>query len=161
MAHWQSRRATPLTGGVTAAIGGLCDRVKLALEARRQRAALTRELAGLADLGELDAVLADAGINRSEVPELLRAHPDAAPQLAQMLQRLGIDPDRVAVPPLLRDVERRCIGCRTWRECRAWLARPDDGDRAWTAFCPNAEALAALAAGAARRQPEDHVRRSA
>lgn len=121
--------------------------IRFAVEGWHERHALARDLAKLRLQGELDRTLADNGISGSEVMRLMRAHPGAARQFAEMTERVGVDRRRLPATPAvgatLRDMEWRCGECRSWRRCRDWLGSGlrNDGYRA---FCPNADALEEL-----------------
>jgi hypothetical protein len=116
-------------------IAALTDRILVIIEGWRERRRLRRELNDL----PLD------------IPRLMKAHPGASRQLADMMRRLGID--RAAMPhmPRLRDIEWRCGECKNWRKCRRWLASRDAADE-YRAFCPNAEAYDEL-----RRAPSSPI----
>ncbi|MGO8920695.1 MAG: DUF6455 family protein [Stellaceae bacterium] len=127
----------------------LPGRVPPAIEGWRQRSRLRRELDTLRQHGELERTLSDSGIAASDVSRLMRAHPHTPQQLAEMMQRLGIDraalPHTTAVAEALRAIEWQCGECADWRTCRRWLASPDAAG-SHRAFCPNAEALDRLRA---------------
>lgn len=134
----------------------------LAVEGWRERSRLRRELDNLRQHGEYDRTLIDTGIAPSDVSRLMRMHPRTRQQLADMMQRLGIDraalPRSPAVAEALRAMEWRCGECADWRKCRAWLASRDAPGN-YRVFCPNAEALDELrcaespAPGASFRKP--------
>lgn len=104
----------------------------------RKRRQLKRELAQLAAMGQLDAVLADAGLVRSQVEPLIAAAGDRHDQLDKMLDRLDIDPARLPVESL-RDMAWTCMNCRGKRRCRQWLSDSNGPD--FHSFCPNAAEL--------------------
>ena len=58
---------------------------------RRERRQLQGELAQLQAIGSLDAVLADAGLVRSQIAPLIAGCYGSRELLDQMLTRLGID----------------------------------------------------------------------
>jgi uncharacterized protein YjiS (DUF1127 family) len=105
-----------------------------------------------ARLGELDRcgadlgrIARDIGVAPSELYTIAAKRPDAADQLKLRLEALHLD--RAALvrddPRVMRDLERVCTACGSKRRCvRDWLRYPDD--RAWRAYCPNAETLDAL-----------------
>jgi hypothetical protein len=132
------------TGKLSVVLARLPERLRSVAGALREKAALRHEIQLLDEAGELDRVLADAGISADDIPDLLAAHPGADHQLADMMCRLGIDATRVPPVPTssetLHDMERRCAACAAWRECRSWLASDKD-DAAYHQFCPNAHAL--------------------
>jgi hypothetical protein len=104
----------------------------------RKRRQLKRELAQLAAMGDLDAVLADIGLARSQVGPLLAEGPESSDLLDRMLARLGIDAARLA-PEIQRDMTWTCLACPDKRQCRRWLADRVGVD--FHSFCPNAPAL--------------------
>lgn len=111
----------------------------------RKRRQLKRELAQLAAMGSLDAVLADVGLVRSQIEPLLAGSADSGELLEQMLARLGIDAARLPVETQ-RGMLWTCMNCRDKRHCRHWLAAVDQTD--FHGFCPNAAELdEALALG--------------
>jgi uncharacterized protein YjiS (DUF1127 family) len=108
----------------------------------RERHALQNELAALEANGELDAALADAGLNRSQVPTLLGGGPQGAELMARMTRRLGVDPARLPAGVDRREVAWNCVVCGEKTRCEHWL---DSGakDEAWRSFCPNADTFTA------------------
>lgn len=106
---------------------------------RRAGKRLRSELGGHGP-GELDRVLADAGLNRGDLPTILGGRIGNRPLMARMLAHFGVRPDRLAVrcQGVLRDAERVCTHCGNTARCRRWLNRgaADDAPRL---FCPNAE----------------------
>ena len=121
------------------------------IDGRRKRRRLQLELAQLEALGSLDAVLADAGLVRSQIEPLIAGCTGSRELLDQMLARLGIDPAELPVEDL-RDMTWTCTTCPDKRRCREWLA--DIEQTGFHAFCPNAEQLdhaQAVAAPAGRR----------
>src|SRR5579863_3324735 len=127
-----------------APVAQLVGRIRLMIEGWRERNRLRRELSSLRDRGELERTLSDSGIAPSDVPRLLRAHPHTPEQLAEMMQRLGIErgalPRTTGVAEALREMEWRCGACADWQKCRAWLAG-SEAPGSYRAFCPNAETL--------------------
>ena len=108
------------------------------VEGRRKRRQLKRELAQLAAMGELDAVLADVGLVRSQVNPLIAGSADPNDRLDKMLNRLGIDVARLPIESL-RDMAWTCINCSGKRRCRQWLSDGKGPD--FHSFCPNAAGL--------------------
>jgi hypothetical protein len=104
----------------------------------RERRRLKRELAQLAAMGDLDAVLADVGLARSQIGPLVAAGADSGELLERMLARLGLDANRLPVETR-RDMQWTCMTCRDKRHCRHWLADVDQSD--FHGFCPNAPEL--------------------
>jgi uncharacterized protein YjiS (DUF1127 family) len=105
----------------------------------RARNRLRREL-GRHGPHELDRILADAGLNRSDLPTILGSRARNRSLMARMLVHFGVRPDRIAVryQGALRDAERVCAHCGSTGRCRRWLNQgaTDDAPRL---FCPNAE----------------------
>ncbi len=105
------------------------------------------ELESLAAIGELDAVLAEAGLSRSDVPLLLAHDLDETAGLEQMAQRLGISPEKLAAAAGPRDLQWRCLNCEARKPCDRWLADHASAEEA-PRFCPNAEDLNAIKSAA-------------
>jgi hypothetical protein len=99
---------------------------------------LREELEQLEALGSLDAVLADAGLVRSQIEPLIAGCGDSRELLDQMLVRLGIDAARLPVESL-RDMTWTCTTCPDKRRCREWLSCKEETE--FRTFCPNAEQL--------------------
>ncbi|TXL74167.1 hypothetical protein FHP25_18385 [Vineibacter terrae] len=108
------------------------------VDGKRKRMQLRREIARLEGMGCLDAVLADAGLVRSQVGPLISGCADSTELLDQMLARLGIDAARLPVEDL-RDMTWACTTCRDKRRCREWLS--GTGQTEFRTFCPNAAQL--------------------
>lgn len=122
------------------------------VDASRKRRQLRLELAQLAAMGDLDAVLADVGLARSQIEPLIEGCADSRELLDQMLVRLGIDAAQLPVEQV-RDMTWACTICPDKRKCRQWLA--DAGEMDFHSFCPNAAQLdhAVAAAGPAGWRP--------
>ena len=157
MAELSPSRARGWVRNASASIAQLPNWIWLTVDGWRERSRLRRELDNLRQQGELDRTLIDSGIAPSDVDRLMRSHPHTGEQLAQMMQRLGID--RAALPRSptvleeLRATEWRCGECADWRKCRTWLVSRDAPD-SYRAFCPNAETLDELrTSGASFRRP--------
>ncbi len=108
------------------------------IDGTRKRRQLERELSQLEAIGALDAVLADAGLVRSQIEPLIAGCGASRDQLDQMLARLGIDPARLPAETL-RDMTWTCTTCPDKRQCRKWLADGEEAD--FHDFCPNAAQL--------------------
>lgn len=63
----------------------------------RKRRQLKRELEQLAAMGDLDAVLADAGLLRWQVEPLIAGSADPNDRLDKMLDRLGVNVARLPI----------------------------------------------------------------
>lgn len=122
---------------ITETIRTWASRLQSAANAARERNALRTELADLAVTGELDRVLADAGLTRAQMRTLVDSHPSACHLLAGMMKQLGIDAEALEKVERMRDIAWRCTICVQKERCSEWLAHPE-GD-AWHAFCPNAQ----------------------
>ncbi len=105
---------------------------------QRKRWRLERELAQLEAMGSLDAVLADAGLVRSQIEPLIAGCAESAELLDKMLVRLGLDSAQLPVESL-RDMTWACTTCPHRRQCRQWLS--SRGETEIRTFCPNAEQL--------------------
>ncbi len=114
------------------------------VDGTRKRRQLERELAQLAAIGSLDAVLADAGLVRSQIDPLIAGCAGSRDLLDRMLARLSIDPARLPVETL-RDMTWTCTTCPDKRQCRKWLA--DGRETDFHSFCPNAAQLDSALSG--------------
>ena len=108
------------------------------IDGRRKRRQLRCELAQLEAMGSLDAVLADAGLARSQIEPLIAGCAGSRELLGQMLVRLGIDAVQLPVESL-RDMTWTCTTCPDKRRCREWLSGAEEAE--FRAFCPNAAEL--------------------
>ncbi|MBI3199104.1 MAG: hypothetical protein HYZ40_16670 [Rhodospirillales bacterium] len=108
------------------------------IDVGRKRRQLRRELAQLATMGSLDAVLADVGLARSQVETLIAGCDGSRDLLDQMIARLGVDAARLPVD-CLRDMTWTCTTCPNKRQCREWLFSIEETE--CRAFCPNAAQL--------------------
>ncbi len=112
--------------------------ISLFADGRRKRRQLQRELAQLAAMGSLDAVLADIGLVRSQIEPLIAGCTGSKELLDQMLARLGIDASQVPYESL-RDMTWTCTTCRDKPQCREWLSGVEEEE--FRTFCPNAAQL--------------------
>jgi len=135
-----------LSRGLSGRIAEFARHVGLALDDRRRRRALGRELAELESRHMLDASLEDVGLSRAQVPALLRAFPRRQRLFRRMLARLRIAPSRIADRTALNELIWTCTVCAADKRCRAWLDSGQTGG--YAEFCPNATAFEKL-----RRQP--------
>lgn len=108
------------------------------IDTARTRRQLKRELAQLAAMGSLDAVLGDVGLARSQVGPMVAHGAQSGDQLDRMLARLGLDAAQLA-PETRRDMTWTCLNCPDKRQCRRWMAGRDIYD--FHSFCPNADEL--------------------
>ncbi|HLI14320.1 MAG TPA: DUF6455 family protein [Alphaproteobacteria bacterium] len=115
-----------------------------ALKAWRERQVLANKLNNLDD-----GLLLDIGVVRGLIPRFVDAHPAAANQLQEMLERLGLDTKEHPLDDTERDVlYRGCVMCDHRRRCRRWLATTTD-KKGYRAFCPNVRHFDALQRSAA------------
>ena len=117
---------------------GLRQTISRFVEGGRKRRRQKRELAQLAAMGSLDAVLADVGLARSQIEPLIAGCADSGDPLAQMLARLGLSAARLPVETR-RDMTWTCLNCPDKRRCRHLSAEIEATD--FHSFCPNAAAL--------------------
>jgi hypothetical protein len=101
------------------------------------------EREGQAPTAELDQVLADVGLNRSDLPAILALDPDSPEGLRQMAARLGISPQTLALGGGQRELRRRCLDCRDKDPCGQWLKQAQAPEAA-PGFCPNAAELSRI-----------------
>jgi hypothetical protein len=74
-------------------------------------------------------------------------------RMISMLTRAGVDPEvarRGDTEAIMRDVQSRCVRCRSEALCDRWLAGKAEGDNS---FCPNAQIFRSLAKTAGRSVP--------
>ena len=118
------------------------------LDARARRMA-RRELELLADLGQLNQVMAECGLSQSDLAFLKRPAPGWAGRLHGMRARLGLEELAEACDlPLIGDLDRVCRRCSAAKACEKWLrAGASDGV---PAFCPNQPNFEVLRCGAGR-----------
>jgi hypothetical protein len=112
------------------------------LRERGEAFAACRELDGC---GEAARLAQDCGIPLADLRAIARKGPDAALELTQMLEALGIDPDALDrfQPAVMRDLQHHCCLCENKTECRDELAAGRAGAR-FGEFCVNADTLDAL-----------------
>jgi hypothetical protein len=124
--------------GIMTALQHLQQTISRFMKGGRKRRQLKRELAQLAAMGELDALLTDVGLVRSQVQPLIAGSAAANERLDKMIDRLGIDVARLPIESL-RDMAWTCMNCRAKRHCRQWLS--DNKVPDFHSFCPNAAEL--------------------
>ena len=129
---------------------GFVSRLVQALRDRRARARQWREFDDLAACGALDDVLAEAGLSRTDVPAVLRAHPQSARRQKEMRRWMGVDTEPRPPVAELREAQLSCVRCTAGRECDHWLALPA-GERRVPTFCPNIGTFRRLRAWQASR----------
>jgi len=134
----------PAPGTVSAsAAGGLSDLAKHyargligQLKVWQERRTLERELGDLDD-----ASLADLGLTRAQIPQFVKAYPEAGELLQGMLARLDLAGDAATIlGATYEDLLRTCAMCTERRQCRRWLAS-GKLDESYEEFCPNAWVL--------------------
>lgn len=117
----------------------LAARCRERFRAWRQKRRWVGEMRDAAALGRLDEVLDDVGMTHAELDELIAAPADAGLQFAQMAELQGADLDRIP-PARLREAIRKCTRCTSRTACKRWLRDGEwryDGDPR----CPNAALL--------------------
>ena len=106
-----------------------------------------RELSELRQLdrADFDRIASDLRIAPDDLEELVRHGRHAADELPQMLDRLGIDSDRLqrAQPLLLRDMERVCSLCQQKARCNLDLVTGAVVEN-YPGYCANASTLESL-----------------
>lgn len=117
----------------------LVHQARTAIADAGERRALRRELADYAMTGNLDSLLAEAGLSRAQIEPLIKGYPEAPRLLEAMAERLGVEEEYKKDPTIQRDLQRTCSLCAAHGRCRRWLhSGRQDGYRD---FCPNAELL--------------------
>ncbi len=95
---------------------------------------------------ELGRVAAELGMSSNALENLVERGPDAAHNLYERMQALGLskaDVDAAALG-VMRDLQRTCACCNEKGVCEKDLAeRPRDP--VWKTYCPNAVTLESLA----------------
>ena len=135
----------PRTGSTHRA--GLWRRLKQRLARMRadarMREELRYELRCLAEAGELDGALAQIGLSRAAIPELLRRYPGSVRRYGAMAERVGVRPPspRAGLVALM-GARRRCLFCGESGRCDRWLE--SGARRGNEEFCPNAGTFAAM-----------------
>lgn len=99
-----------------------------------------RELAALAP-GELDRMLGDAGLSRTDLPSVLDHARQVGELLPAALRLHAVDAEALAHErlDLLRDMQRVCAACRSTAACRRLLA--DGNAEEHARICPNAYSM--------------------
>jgi uncharacterized protein YjiS (DUF1127 family) len=99
-----------------------------------------------------DAELADIGIERSEIPIIVKSYPAAGRLQRWMMARLGLDRENAirAWPAVMRAAAHACEKCDKRKRCKRWL-ESGASDESYRAFCPNSYRLAAMKLWQARR----------
>lgn len=99
-----------------------------------------------------DAELADIGIERSEIPIIVKSYPAAGRLQRWMMARLGLDREDAirAWPAVMRAAAHTCAKCDERKRCGRWL-ESGASDESYRAFCPNSYRLTAMKLWQARR----------
>lgn len=100
-----------------------------------------------------DLILADAGLARSDIGQLIKGHPEATRLFRAMSERLDIVAEYRNDPGIQRDMERTCALCTNHKRCRRWLRH--GAREEYHAFCPNAPLLDLLRRRAAEQRGMD------
>lgn len=137
--------------GCAGAIGRVIGEIRQIFSDITKRAALRAEIADLDRRGGLDTVLADIGVTRAELAQMIAGYPVAGRLLPAMARRLGLD--IATLDPRSRSaLERGCASCRSRRRCRHWLDDPAADSAGYRNFCANMELFERLRANAAGKQ---------
>jgi hypothetical protein len=109
----------------------------------RMRDDLRYELRCLDEAGELDGALAQIGLSRAAIPELLRRYPGSIRRYGAMAERVGVLPSspRAGLVALV-GARRRCLFCGESRRCNRWIE--SGARRGNEEFCPNAGTFDAM-----------------
>ncbi|WP_441233114.1 DUF6455 family protein [Bradyrhizobium sp. 930_D9_N1_4] len=97
------------------------------------------------DRSDFDRIASDLRIAPGDLEELVRHGKHAADELPQLLERLGIDNERLqrAQPLLLRDMERVCSLCQQKARCNLELVTGAVVEN-YPGYCGNASTLESL-----------------
>ena len=100
--------------------------LKQTVDGLRQRMRNSRDFSGLG-VAETERLLRDVGLSMSDMPALTKPHAGPAVLLPQRLDMVGIDIRYLeqADPVTLKDLQRSCLRCASWRNCARDLARGD------------------------------------
>jgi len=145
-----SMMASP-RGGRAGAISRIIGEVRQIFSDLAKRAALRAEITELDRGGGLDAILADIGVTRTELAQMVAGYPVAGRLLPGMARRLGLDIETLD-PRSRYALERGCAACRSRRRCRNWLDDPAGDSAAYGRFCANSELFDTLRKRAAAKQ---------
>jgi hypothetical protein len=111
--------------------------------AAKSRRDLRDEIESLDRVGELDGVLGECSLSRSDIETIVTADPEASRRLERMLERLDLtDRLRTSERSWSRDIEVVCLRCQATGQCEHWLQGDQKGGM--EDFCPNAETFKAL-----------------
>lgn len=95
---------------------------------------------------EIEELGGELGLSRLQFEAIVKAGPEAADEMIEMMAALGVDPAAVqaAYPALTRDMKVTCATCGDKRTCRHSL---EDGTAPalMPTFCPNADEMIAFA----------------
>ena len=91
-------------------------RVRLWYERRRS----SGELRHASALGRFDDALADAGMSRADLGEMMAGPADAGRQFEALAEAEGVDLSRLR-PEALREAVRVCVRCPYRTPCKRWL----------------------------------------
>jgi hypothetical protein len=108
-------------------------------QAAHRRRRWRREMAKAAAFGGLDEILADLGMTRGELDELMSEPANIGLQFEKMARMLGTDCARLS-PGAVHDAMQVCARCECRTACKRWLQTGVwryDGDPR----CPNAALL--------------------
>lgn len=99
-----------------------------------------------------ESLLADVGIDRADIPMIVRNNGLKGDRLERMLHRVGLDGQPDLIRPNYRyELQRTCATCHAARRCERWLDN-EPADATWPAFCPNAYEFVLMTKGSARNR---------
>jgi hypothetical protein len=115
------------------------------LEAWRKARDLKRDFAGCSG-AEIDRVLFEAGLTRSDLENMARHSYGPDNLLPQRLAAEGIDADKLHrfEAAVYREIYRVCAGCRSVGRCESDLQSHDAIQADWRSYCLNADTITAL-----------------
>lgn len=122
----------------------LADRVARWTKPLQQAGADVNELECLPAY-EVDRIAREFNLNDNELRLLASKDSDAANEVDELLEAVGIDPRTLdnKEPLVMRDLQRLCTRCKSKDQCRLELDSCSASDN-YRDFCPNAYTISAL-----------------
>jgi hypothetical protein len=107
-------------------IRSLRTRLTQFIDTLRSRVRNSRDFGGL-DVAETERLLRDVGLSMGDMPALTKPLAGPTVLLPQRLDLVGIDMRYLEQvdPVTLKDLQRSCLRCASWRSCARDLARGD------------------------------------
>jgi hypothetical protein len=108
------------------------------IDGLRSRARNSRDFSGL-DAAATERLLSDVGLSMSDMSALTKPHAGPTVLLPQRLDLVGIDIRYLEKddPITLKDLQRSCLRCASWRSCARDLAR-GEAQSGLDSYCLNA-----------------------